>query len=93
MKLLSREQMEAQPIDRLEDLRRRFEDSNSTQRADYPTLLRVIALKRSPLKDHDRLLTVSGVTKVLRQAAARRETVAYKQITDSLGCRPFNKYR
>ena len=86
-------QLEGLSLSVLEDLRERFEATESTTREDYPLLVKEIARKRNPLVDYDKSLTVEKVTSFLRDAASRGETVTYKGVTDALGCEPFSRYR
>lgn len=85
--------LEALELTQLKNLKARFEKHGRTDRQDYPLLLQVIAKKESPLRDHNETLTVAGVRKCIEEAAANGETITYKEITDALGCTPFNKYR
>ena len=93
MRLYEPENLIKLSLEQLENLRQNFEDRNATGRADYPLILETIAKKKHPLHDYDKDLTVDAVVRVIEDAARLRKTITYKEITDQLDCRPFNKYR
>jgi hypothetical protein len=93
MRLYEPENLIKLSLEKLENLRQNFEERNATSRADYPLILETIAKKKHPLRDYDNDLTVDAVVRVIEDAARLRKTITYKEITDQLDCRPFNKYR